>query len=1090
MLSLTSMYRLCAFIFIFLIPFGRRHQSLVSAVQDTTQNNKGNVTIEDPTKPNGTTTLSSLAVIEPVLVITTLDGMIYAVGQRSGSIKWMMKDDPVVRVPQMPNASSEAGQQSHEHLFLPDPKDGSLYMLHSSISEETQDQLKDTLTKMPFTIAQLVTASPCRSSDGLLYTGNKVDSWITVNAKTGEKMDVMDSDTPVCKKPEDEDDKSDLETTPSFLFGRSLYHLSIFDAKTRTKKWNITLVDYSSTASLASSTAGSSSSSSSSQSYPFLHLTSSTTGKIVTIDLEAEDDGKQRNKTGFKKNVLWSLDLESPIIAMFEFDETGVKGTKKVAFTTVGDPDIALTQNSVPSLYIGESPQTRQAYAISALVPFEMRLLSRKRNRPTLPLLEGPLEGHPHQHGKEGDKKRKLNRQHSRIEEYFQMLIYGYYEYPEFSKEDFSSSLLLKQMDKNLLPAPAYPVIVSNEGVTKLPFHDKETEEDKLEDVYSSMMYFYTAVFVTAGLIVTAHFLNVKLRKPLPAVNTDLISVGKITYKSQDIIGRGSAGTCVYRGVFEGKTDIAVKRVIREHFSLAQREIDLLRSLQHPNVVRYYSTESDNLFKYIAIELAEMSLADWIDIKRRRLTTSATDEQIEDDLLSLSEVHVLEEASKGLSHLHSINVIHRDIKPHNILISPKARSKKTGVTRKIFISDFGVSKTLSSASYSFEGAAYMTNDFISTTRVAKGTEGWIAPEVLLVKMTDDGDDKKVISKQIDIFSLGCLYYYVFTNGRHPFGDSLERQTNIISNKTDLSHLSKREEDIGKLSLIQCMISADPLDRPRIQTVLHHPLFWSNAKQLQFLQDVSDRVENEERNSEVKTRLETGSWDVVQGNWKRRLPDEVQRELDQHRKYFGSSVDHLTRAIRNKKHHYRELSPEVKEILGDIPDGFMSYFNSKFPRLIHHCYIAMQVCKMEPMFKAYYDQDASWEFSYPRLPSNQSAVLTYSSKSSFADMASFTPESMSSTPVKKARLTGSKARRRKAKNRASKIGNKDDSDTIAGGDAVIDESEGSSSESEECNEQEKGSIQLKPQSMLWKSSQPSSESPKSTPTKYPISPSSP
>lgn len=50
-------------------------------------------------------------------------------------------------------------------IFLPDPKDGSLYLLGGK-----GDQI---LKKLPFTIPQLVASSPCRSSDGILYTGTK-----------------------------------------------------------------------------------------------------------------------------------------------------------------------------------------------------------------------------------------------------------------------------------------------------------------------------------------------------------------------------------------------------------------------------------------------------------------------------------------------------------------------------------------------------------------------------------------------------------------------------------------------------------------------------------------------------------------------------------------------------------------------------------------------------------------------------------------------------------------------------------------------------------------------------------------------------
>lgn len=52
-------------------------------------------------------------------------------------------------------------------MFLPDPKDGSLYMLSSTGSPGETDALK----KLPFTIQQLVASSPCRSNDGIFYTG-------------------------------------------------------------------------------------------------------------------------------------------------------------------------------------------------------------------------------------------------------------------------------------------------------------------------------------------------------------------------------------------------------------------------------------------------------------------------------------------------------------------------------------------------------------------------------------------------------------------------------------------------------------------------------------------------------------------------------------------------------------------------------------------------------------------------------------------------------------------------------------------------------------------------------------------------------
>ena len=51
--------------------------------------------------------------------------------------------------------------------------------------------LKDPLKKLPFTIPELVAASPCKSSDGTLYTGKKVDTWFSIDRFTGRKKVII-----------------------------------------------------------------------------------------------------------------------------------------------------------------------------------------------------------------------------------------------------------------------------------------------------------------------------------------------------------------------------------------------------------------------------------------------------------------------------------------------------------------------------------------------------------------------------------------------------------------------------------------------------------------------------------------------------------------------------------------------------------------------------------------------------------------------------------------------------------------------------------------------------------------------------------
>lgn len=92
---------------------------------------------------------------------------------------------------------------------------------------------------------------------------------------------------------------------------------------------------------------------------------------------------------------------------------------------------------------------------------------------------------------------------------------------------------------------------------------------------------------------------------------------------------------------------------------------------------------------------------------------------------------------------------------------------------------------------------------------------------------------------VDIFSLGCVYYYVISNGQHPFGDVVKRQLNILSYEYDLKMFTNADAlDSGGVladELIRDMISKDPSRRPTAKALLTHPFFWNAEKILSFLQ---------------------------------------------------------------------------------------------------------------------------------------------------------------------------------------------------------------------------------------------------------------
>ena len=842
-----------------------------------------------------------------------------------------------------------------------------MFTLHAHTRSLSEKKPKP-LEKLPFTISELVSSSPCRSSDGMIYTSKKTDEWVVVDVTTGEKVDIINSDAPICPSTGGESSSSSSRSGSSssslpnafenskknqnqkqnsrnllYLF-KSEYTISVFNAETREKLSNFTFLDYS--PSIVNSIPQ--------NSYEYLHLTSSTNGKLATIDIANGEN-----------TFLWSSHFASPIVAMYKLSEAGtVKANgfpvlSRIPFLTIGGfVNVSNIQHNslFPSVYIGELAASKSLYALSALVDYN---LIRKDSDY---LIEGPKE--------EGESNGKSSSSSSSsANNFFQMA--GYYEFPKTTGVKFT-----RIRPAELIPAVPANVVPKEEKIEEKitviqPLPQQQLLPDNTNivgslasqlDIYTSWVINLFVVVVVLLLLLIVAFAIIaykfvyqrgdKKTKTSSALANGSnssssganVSIGKISYNMGDIIGRGCAGTCVYKGKFEGRQEVAVKRIVADCFQLANREIELLRRLQHPHLIRYFATETDHQFLYIAIELAELTLAEYIE----RLNGLEVGEESSTLGYHFNRTDILHQSCLGLAHLHSLDIVHRDIKPANILISqPLSPSRR----RKIMISDFGVSKILNSESL--------------TTEFSAGTEGWIAPEILKAKMFGGGGNggngngapleprSAKASKPNDIFSMGCLVYYTITGGDHPFGNLLSRQSNIINGTTDLEAI-KEEEHAAVYSLVESMVAADPDSRPPIEAVVKHPFFWNAKQSLAFLQDISDRIESEKStDSPLVSALEYGSLDVCKGDWRRQLSVELQEDLRKFRNYKGSSVRDLLRAIRNKRHHYHELDGRLQAALGAIPGEFVTYFTSKFPRLIVHSYIAMQACRGEEVFQHYY-----------------------------------------------------------------------------------------------------------------------------------------
>jgi serine/threonine protein kinase len=167
---------------------------------------------------------------------------------------------------------------------------------------------------------------------------------------------------------------------------------------------------------------------------------------------------------------------------------------------------------------------------------------------------------------------------------------------------------------------------------------------------------------------------------------------------------------------FAKKPDF-VQRFLREARSMAR--------LQHPNIVQVYAADSISGVNFAAIEFIDgRSMQNWMN-----------------DLEQLSigdALHVILVCADALKHAHDLNMIHRDIKPDNILVTSK------GVVK---VADFGLAKAV--------------DEDVSMTQsgTGLGTPLYMAPE--------QARNAKHVDKRSDIYALGSTLYY-FVTGKLPF----------------------------------------------------------------------------------------------------------------------------------------------------------------------------------------------------------------------------------------------------------------------------------------------------------------------------------
>lgn len=266
-------------------------------------------------------------------------------------------------------------------------------------------------------------------------------------------------------------------------------------------------------------------------------------------------------------------------------------------------------------------------------------------------------------------------------------------------------------------------------------------------------------------------------------------------FQTVKAIGKGSFAKVYLVFNKDTKERFAVKAFSKEQL-LAQpkgrdsviNEISIMKKLKHPNIMNLEEVHESKNSLYLVVELLEGGeLLNYISSRE-----SLTSKEINRVISCILE---------AVAYMSSKNIMHRDLKPDNMILKEKSKLE----TCVLKIVDFGLATEASAQEYLFKRC---------------GTPGFVAPEVI----NAPSNENVHYSTKCDVFSAGIILYILITE-RSPFeGKSFEEI--LKKNKTaeiDFKHPRLKKNKVA-LELLRKMLEPDPNKRISAKEALKDPYF--------------------------------------------------------------------------------------------------------------------------------------------------------------------------------------------------------------------------------------------------------------------------